>query len=49
MYIWKAGFLDGAAGWRLARLITSYEYTITLLYQEKLLAEERRRKMRRQR
>ena len=46
MYIWKAGFLDGSAGWRLARLMTSYEYTITLLYQEKLFAEQRRRRMR---
>ncbi len=47
MYFWKTGFLDGTAGWRLARLISSYEYVITLLYNEKLLAEERRRKMRR--
>jgi glycosyltransferase involved in cell wall biosynthesis len=47
MYIWKLGFLDGAAGWRLARLMTTYEYVITLLYQEKLLAEQRRRNIRR--
>jgi hypothetical protein len=47
MYFWRLGFLDGPAGWRLARLITSYEYMITLLYREKLLSEERRRKMRR--
>ncbi len=47
MYIWKLGFLDGAAGWRLARLMTTYEYIITLLYQEKLLAEQRRRNIRR--
>ncbi len=47
MYIWKAGFLDGAAGWRLARVMTTYEYVITLLYNEKRLAEERRRNMRR--
>ena len=47
MYFWKLGFLDGAAGWRLARLMTTYEYIITLLYQEKLLAEHRRRNMRR--
>jgi glycosyltransferase involved in cell wall biosynthesis len=48
MYFWRAGFLDGYAGWRLARLMCSYEYTITLLYHEKLLAEERRRRMRRE-
>jgi glycosyltransferase involved in cell wall biosynthesis len=47
MYIWKRGFLDGAAGWRLAWLLTSYEYIITLLYQEKVLAEQRRRSVRR--
>jgi glycosyltransferase involved in cell wall biosynthesis len=46
MYIWKMGFLDGAAGWRLARLMTTYEYIITLLYQEKLFAEQVRRNIR---
>jgi glycosyltransferase involved in cell wall biosynthesis len=47
MFIWKFGFLDGMAGWRLARVMITYEYMITLLYQEKLLEEERKRRMRR--
>jgi len=47
MYIWKMGFLDGVRGYRLARVMTTYEYMITLLYHERLLAEQRRRGMRR--
>jgi len=36
MYFLRLGFLDGRAGWHLARLMASYEYMITLLYQEKM-------------
>lgn len=36
MYVIQRGFLDGAAGWQLAHLMTSYEYMISLLYWDKL-------------
>jgi glycosyltransferase involved in cell wall biosynthesis len=36
MYFLRLGFLDGRAGWHLARLMASYEYMITLLYKEKM-------------
>jgi glycosyltransferase involved in cell wall biosynthesis len=36
MYFFRLGFLDGRAGWHLARLMASYEYMITLLYREKM-------------
>ncbi|HEX4792950.1 MAG TPA: glycosyltransferase family 2 protein [Humisphaera sp.] len=36
MYIFRLGFLDGRAGWHLARLMACYEYMISLLYNEKL-------------
>lgn len=36
MYVIRLGFLDGAAGWHLARLMSSYEYMISLLYQDKM-------------
>ena len=39
MYIVRFGVLDGAAGWHLARLMSSYEYMIGLLYEDKLLRE----------
>jgi len=35
MYIVRLGFLDGAAGWHLARLMACYEYMIGLLFAEK--------------
>lgn len=36
MYIARMGMLDGRAGWDLACLMASYEYMISLLYDEKL-------------
>ncbi|MCE9591748.1 MAG: glycosyltransferase family 2 protein [Planctomycetes bacterium] len=36
MYFVRFGFLDGRAGWRLAMLMASYEYMISLLYRDKL-------------
>jgi glycosyltransferase involved in cell wall biosynthesis len=36
MYFLRLGFLDGRAGWELARLMSCYEYMIGLLYREKL-------------
>ena len=41
MYVLKLGFLDGAAGWRLAWLMANYEYMISTLYQDKLYAARR--------
>jgi glycosyltransferase involved in cell wall biosynthesis len=40
MYFLRLGFLDGRAGWHLARLMASYEYMITLLYKEKMARVE---------
>lgn len=37
MYIVRLGFMDGRAGWHLARLMMSYEYMISLLFRDKLL------------
>lgn len=37
MYFVRLGFLDGAGGWQLARLMSTYEYMITLFYRDKLL------------
>jgi glycosyltransferase involved in cell wall biosynthesis len=37
MYLIKMGFLDGTAGWHLARLMSCYEYMIGLLYRDKLV------------
>ena len=42
MYFFRLGFLDGRAGWHLARLMASYEYMITLLYKEKMAGVETR-------
>ncbi len=36
MYFVRLGFLDGASGWHLARLMASYEYMISLFYRDKL-------------
>lgn len=36
MYFVRLGFMDGAAGWHLARLMASYEYMISLFYRDKL-------------
>lgn len=36
MYFARLGFLDGASGWHLARLMASYEYMISLFYRDKL-------------
>lgn len=36
MYVVRLGFLDGRAGWSMAMLMASYEYMISLLYDEKL-------------
>jgi glycosyltransferase involved in cell wall biosynthesis len=36
MYLLRLGFLDGRAGWHLAKLMASYEYMISLLYKDKL-------------
>jgi len=41
MYVLLLGFLDGKAGWHLARLMSCYEYMIGAMYREKL---ERRRR-----
>ncbi|HEX8323461.1 MAG TPA: glycosyltransferase family 2 protein [Tepidisphaeraceae bacterium] len=38
MYLFRFGFLDGRAGWRLAWLMANYEYMISTLYQDKLYA-----------
>lgn len=43
MFIFKLGFLDGRAGWRLAWLMANYEYMISTLYQDKLLAARGRK------
>jgi hypothetical protein len=43
MYFVRGGFLDGRPGWHLARLMSCYEYMISLLYQDKL-AEARGRR-----
>jgi glycosyltransferase involved in cell wall biosynthesis len=37
MYVVRLGVLDGRAGWHLARLMSTYEYMIGLLYEDKLL------------
>jgi hypothetical protein len=39
MYVVRFGILDGRQGWHLARLMASYEYTIGLLHEDKLLRE----------
>jgi glycosyltransferase involved in cell wall biosynthesis len=39
MYVVRGGFLDGKAGWRMARLMSCYEYMISLVYRDKLLRE----------
>lgn len=36
MYVVRFGFLDGPAGWRMARLMGCYEYMIVLLRDEKM-------------
>ena len=36
MYFFRFGFMDGEAGWHLAKLMACYEYQIGLLYKEKL-------------
>jgi len=47
MYVVRLGFLDGRAGWHLARLMLCYEYMISLLYRDKLFRarQARGRKM----
>ena len=37
MYIARFGFLDGRAGWHLAKLMSCYEYMISLMYRDKLI------------
>jgi glycosyltransferase involved in cell wall biosynthesis len=44
MYVFRFGFLDGQAGWHLAELMACYEYMITLLYRDKLLAKAAKQK-----
>jgi glycosyltransferase involved in cell wall biosynthesis len=44
MYVLRLGFLDGRAGWHLARLMMSYEYMISLMYRDKLLRAQAARK-----
>lgn len=36
MYFARLGFLDGAAGWHLARLMFCYEYMISLMFASKM-------------
>jgi hypothetical protein len=36
----RLGFRDGRAGWHLSRLMPTREYTIGLLYDDKLLRQE---------
>src|SRR5205814_6839779 len=36
MYFFQLGFMDGSAGWHMARLMSCYEYMIGLLYRDKL-------------
>ena len=38
MFFFRFGFLDGHAGWFLAQLMMCYEYMITLLYRDKVIA-----------
>jgi glycosyltransferase involved in cell wall biosynthesis len=40
MYVLRLGFLDGRAGWHLARLAASYEYMARLMFEEKLRRAE---------
>ena len=37
MFFFRLGFMDGGAGWHLARLMSCYEYMIGLLYRDKLV------------
>lgn len=36
MFVLRLGFLDGPAGWHLARLAANYEYMFRLMYRDKL-------------
>ncbi len=36
MYLLRLGFLDGTAGWHVARLAAAYEYMFRLMYEDKL-------------
>ncbi|MGF1635266.1 MAG: WcaF family extracellular polysaccharide biosynthesis acetyltransferase [Phycisphaerae bacterium] len=44
MYVFRLGFLDGVAGWRLSNFISSYEFFIQLKYQEFKELKERAEK-----
>jgi hypothetical protein len=44
MYFFRFGFLDGLAGWHLARLMACYEYMIGLLYRDKLIKRRAEKK-----
>jgi glycosyltransferase involved in cell wall biosynthesis len=44
MYFFRFGFLDGLAGWHLARLMACYEYMIGLLYRDKLIKRKAEQK-----
>ncbi|HEX8913379.1 MAG TPA: hypothetical protein VF796_13545, partial [Humisphaera sp.] len=36
MFVLRLGFLDGPAGWHLARLAAGYEYMARLMFEDKL-------------
>jgi len=36
MYVFRLGFMDGAAGWHLSCLLANYEYMIAMLYRDKV-------------
>jgi glycosyltransferase involved in cell wall biosynthesis len=40
MFVLKLGFLDGTAGWHLARLAAAYEYMARLMFEDKLRRTE---------
>ena len=37
LFVLRLGFLDGRAGWHLARLTSCYDYMVGLLYRDKLM------------
>jgi len=46
MFVVRFGFLDGRAGWHLARLMMSYEYMISLMYRDKMIRARAQRRSR---
>tara|TARA_B100000683_G_scaffold212383_1_gene207255 strand:- start:971 stop:1114 length:144 start_codon:yes stop_codon:yes gene_type:complete len=44
MYIFRLGILDGRPGLSLANLMANYEYMISLLYRDKMVRIEEKKK-----